>query len=211
MIKVKVCGMSDPENVRDIAGLKPDFLGFIFYPGSARYVGENPDPAIFENVPAGISKTGVFVNDENTRIIKISKVAGLDFIQLHGNETAETCSELKSEGLKIIKAFSIDDNFDFYQVKEYLLFCEYFLFDTKNIKHGGSGKKFDWAKLNEFDCDKQFFLSGGIGPGDTGIPEYLYQKGLFGVDINSRFETGPGIKDVSMVRTFIQTIQNNQL
>jgi phosphoribosylanthranilate isomerase len=211
MIKVKVCGLSDPSNVKEIAGIRPDFMGFIFYRGSARYVGEKYDPLLFKIVPSGIFKVGVFLNEKNNKILEISEKEGIDFIQLHGNETARNCAELKSAGLKIIKAFSIDNDFDFNTVKVYLPFCEYFLFDTKHEKFGGSGKKFNWSKLEEYKSDRQFFLSGGIGPGDTAFAEYLFDKGLFGLDINSRFEASPGIKDVGLVDEFIKTIQNYQL
>jgi phosphoribosylanthranilate isomerase len=211
MIRVKVCGLLNPLNVRDIAGIKPDFMGFIFYPGSVRYVGTQPDPSLFESVPSGIPRVGVFINEENKRILEITKRTGIGFVQLHGNETVQDCGTLRSTGLKIIKAFNIDNEFEFESVKLYLPYCDYLLFDTKSEKQGGSGKKFNWEKLGEYRYGKQFFLSGGIGPDDTEFPDYLMERGLFCLDINSRFETEPGIKDVSLTEKFIKTIQNYQL
>ena len=207
MIRVKVCGMIDPFNVKEIAELKPDFMGFIFFPGSPRYVGNEPDMILFNSVPPGIKKTGVFCNEDNHKILDLSIQTGLDMIQLHGNESTESCFQLKSSGLTIIKAFNIDGDFDFESLNQYMPGCDYFLFDTKSEKPGGSGKKFSWEKLKEYYLDKPFFLSGGIGPEDAGEIKSIYNRGLFAVDINSRFETSPGIKDAVLVKTFINALK----
>jgi len=207
MIRVKVCGMIDPRNVRRIAKVNPDYLGFIFYKGSPRYVGAEPDLELFRNVPAGIKKAGVFFNENDQTILEFSARAGLEIVQLHGNETPEYCRLLKNYGLTIIKVFNINDEFSFESLNPYQDNCDYFLFDTKSEKPGGSGKKFDWGKLEEYAMDKPFFLSGGIGPEDAGRIKSIQNKRLFAVDLNSRFEITKGVKDTRMVKAFINSIK----
>jgi phosphoribosylanthranilate isomerase len=211
MIRVKVCGMNNPGNVKEIAELNPDILGFVFYAGSPRYVGDEPEMKLFNNVPPGIKKTGVFYNEDNNRILDISIRTGLEMIQLHGKESSMACLQLQSSGLSVIKAFDIDQDFDFESLSGYMPGCDYFLFDTKSEKPGGSGKKFAWDKLEEYSLDKPFFLSGGISPDDAGEIRSILNRGLFAVDINSRFETSPGIKDPVRVRSFIKEIKNGKL
>jgi phosphoribosylanthranilate isomerase len=210
MIRVKVCGLTNPLNVKEIAKLSPDFLGFIFFPLSPRYVGEEPDMKLFCDLPSGIMRTGVFLNENSRQILEISKRIGLDVIQLHGNETPDSCLHLKSRGLTVIKAFSIDNDFNFDSLKIYNQASDFFLFDTKSETAGGSGKKFNWDKLKEYTLGKPFFLSGGIGPEDTGAFKSMVNHGLFAVDINSRFETSPGIKDSVLVKEFIDEIKYDQ-
>lgn len=210
MKRVKVCGMCDPLNVKEIAEAKPDYIGFIFFRGSPRYVGEEPEMALFNNVSPGIKKTGVFLNEDNYKILDVSITTGLDIIQLHGNESPETCLQLKTSGLLIIKAFNIGMNFGFENLIPYMPVCDYFLFDTKSEKPGGSGSKFNWEKLKEYTLDKPFFLSGGIGPEDAGVINAIENKGFFGVDVNSRFENTPGIKDITLVKTFIKSLKDSQ-
>ncbi len=207
MNRVKVCGMTDPLNVRAIMEAKPDYIGFIFYNGSPRYVGAEPDLELFRNMPASIKKTGVFFNESYKRILEISTRTGLDVIQLHGNESPEYCKLLKTSGLTIVKAFNINNEFIFESLIPYNSSCNYFLFDTKSEKPGGSGKKFDWGKLEEYTLDKPFFLSGGIGPGDADLVKSIVNKGFFAVDINSRFEISEGFKDFGLVKTFINSIK----
>lgn len=211
MKRVKVCGMCDPLNVKEIAGTNPDFIGFIFFRGSPRYVGEEPEMALFNNVSQGIKKTGVFLNEDKNKILDLSLATGLDIIQLHGNESPVTCSQLKTSGFLIIKAFNIGMDFGFENLIPYVPVCDYFLFDTKSEKPGGSGRKFNWGKLKEYTLDKPYFLSGGIGPEDAGIIKAIENRGFFGVDVNSRFEIVPGIKDVALVKTFIKTLKDDQL
>jgi phosphoribosylanthranilate isomerase len=210
MKRVKVCGMCDPLNVKEIAETKPDYIGFIFFRGSPRYVGEEPEMALFNNVSPGIKKTGVFLNEDNYKILDVSMATGLDMVQLHGNESPETCLQLKTSGLLIIKAFNIGMNFGFENLIPYMPVCDYFLFDTKSEKPGGSGRKFNWEKLKEYTLDKPFFLSGGIGPEDAGVINAIENKGFFGVDVNSRFENTPGIKDITLVKTFIKSLKDGQ-
>ena len=211
MIRVKVCGMRDPLNIKEITEAKPDFIGFVFYQGSPRYVGDKPEIKLFQSVPPWIKKVGVFFNEENQRIIDLSIYAGLDMIQLHGNESPSSCIRLKSLGFTIIKSFNIENDFGFESLMPYMKCCDYFLFDTKSDWPGGSGRKFNWGKLKEYTLDKPFFLSGGIGPEDTSVIKSLGNIGFFAVDINSRFEISPGIKDADSVSTFINEIKNDQI
>ncbi len=211
MKRVKVCGMRDPLNVKGIAETKPDYIGFIFFSESSRYVGEEPEMALFNNVSPGIKRVGVFLNEDNYKILDLSLATGLDMIQLHGNESPVTCLQLKATGLLIIKAFNIGKNFGFENLIPYMPVCDYFLFDTKTEKPGGSGKKFNWEKLEEYTLDKPFFLSGGIGPEDAGEIKAIENRGFFGVDVNSRFENTPGIKDITLIKTFIKSLKDNQL
>jgi len=211
MIKVKVCGLTDPSNVKEIMEAKPDFMGFIFYPGSPRYVGEYPEITLFDQVPSRIKKTGVFLNEDNQKIVVLANRFGLDIVQLHGNESPVACFELKSSGLSVIKSFNIDMEFGFDLLDRYAPCCDYFLFDSKSEAAGGSGRKFNWEKLEEYAKGKPFFLSGGIGPEDTELLNSVNNKYLFAVDINSLFETAPGIKDSCRVKTFINAIKKDQL
>ena len=209
MIRVKVCGMRDPLNIKEITEAKPDFIGFIFYQGSTRYVGDKPEIKLFQSVPPWIKKVGVFFNEENQRIIDLSIYAGLDMIQLHGNESPLSCIGLKSLGFTVIKSFNIENDFGFEFLLPYMQSCDYFLFDTKSDRPGGSGRKFNWEKLEEYSFEKPFFLSGGIAHEDAEIIKMISNRGLFGVDVNSRFESAPGIKDGKLVKTFIQAVKND--
>jgi phosphoribosylanthranilate isomerase len=211
MIKIKICGITDPCNGQEIAKAKPDFMGFIFSSESPRYVGSLPEMTLFDKIPADIKKVGVFLNEENHKILDLSNRAGLEMVQLHGNESPSSCRELRSSGLIIIKAFGIDRDFRFESLDLYLPVCDYFLFDTKSEKAGGSGRKFSWEKLREYTLDKPFFLSGGIGPGDNETIKSIENRGFFAVDVNSRFESATGIKDVDLVKTFIKEIKNDWL
>lgn len=199
--------MKDPSNVKDIAEAKPDFMGFIFYPRSERYVGAEPDSSIFNNIPSGITRAGVFVDEAADKILKLVLRCGLEMVQLHGNESPEFCSYLRSSGLIITKVFNVSESFDFKLTIPYISACDYFLFDTLTEKAGGSGRKFKWHILNRYNLEKPFFLSGGIGAEDSGILKVIENKGLFAADINSCFEISPGIKDIKMVKTFIDTLK----
>jgi phosphoribosylanthranilate isomerase len=207
MLNVKVCGLVDPVNTQEIVEALPDFIGFNFYPGSKRYVGDNPHNSLFSNIPATIRKTGIFVNENPGKIIETTQKYNLNLIQLHGNESAAYCRELAEKGLKIIKAFGIGDNFNFSQLTEFEAVCEYFLFDTKIGKQGGSGLKFKWEKIHEYYIEKHFFLAGGIKPADALSIKQIKHKYLFAVDINSCFELFPGIKDPVKVKKFIDEIK----
>jgi phosphoribosylanthranilate isomerase len=207
MIKVKVCGMRDHRNVRSVISTGPDYLGFIFYPESPRFVGTNPDKGLFQEVPAGIRKVGVFVDEEPRNVLELAGQYNLNFVQLHGNESAAYCKTITAAGLGIIKAFGIGKAFDFESLRPYLPVCDYFLFDSRSDQHGGTGVRFDWNMLGLYTFDVPFFLSGGISCEDATNIRLLRHRSLYAVDINSRFESEPGIKDEGKVKSFIQEIK----
>jgi len=207
MIKVKVCGMRDPLNTQAVAGADPDYMGFIFHPGSKRFVGTSPDPVLFRMVPRHIGKVGVFVDEDPRQILNLAARLNLGVAQLHGNESVTCCRKIRSAGIMVMKAFGIAPGFDFTALMPYLPVCDYFLFDTKTSHHGGSGLQFNWDLLLQYGFDKPFFLSGGVGPGDEDAIAALKHPALWGVDINSCFENEPGIKDVDRVKTFITKIK----
>lgn len=206
-IRVKVCGLTDPSNVKIISGCGPDYLGFIFYPQSKRFVGHLPDKTLFSGIPEGVKKTGVFVNEEPDRILELAEYLELHVVQLHGNESVSCCKSIKASGLTVIKAFGADAGFDPQSTDRFSDVCDFFLFDTKHADYGGSGKKFDWNILNDYSFKKPFFISGGIGPEDKTVKSIVTNDRFFGVDINSRFETSTGIKDANTVRNFINEIK----
>jgi len=206
-MKVKVCGLKNRENIREIVSCKPDFLGFIFYPPSPRYLGESFDVRLLRNIPPYINKTGVFVNQDPDTIIRLVERYGLNYAQLHGDEDIAYTAALKARKVGIIKAFRIDEHFDFGDTEPFLSVCDYFLFDTKTEKMGGSGEKFNWQVLSRFTFAKPFFLSGGITPDDGDSIAAIQHPSLLGVDINSGFEISPGLKDVFMVSEFIKIIK----
>ena len=199
--------MWDPGNVREVADTGPDFLGFIFYPGSKRYVGANPDAALFQQITGGIMQVGVFVNENPERVLELASDYALNLVQLHGSETAQYCQTIRSAGYKVIKAFGVDAGFDFDNLAPYLPVCDYFLFDTKSDLHGGSGLKFGWEKIQQYNFGIPFFLSGGIDPNDSGAIREIKHPAFFAVDINSLFEVEPGMKNVNQVKAFIKEIK----
>jgi len=207
-MKIKVCGIKFKDNLQEIIKLKPDFLGFNFYPVSPRYIENNLGPGDLAIIPRSIKKTGIFVNQDEYEISGIKWKYGLDYAQLHGNETPEVCRELSVTGIKVIKAFGISKMFDFNILTKYLPWCDYFLFDTPSARFGGTGFRFDWNILQKYDLGHPFILSGGISPDDAGKLRGLSFISLAGVDINSRFETEPGKKDISLVKNFINAIRN---
>ena len=207
-INIKVCGMRDESNILELVTVHPDYLGFIFYPGSKRFVGEDFDPGITENIPGNINKVGVFVNAKSKYIQEKSRLYGLDFVQLHGSEPVELCRDLYSKGISVIKAFSINDEFNFNTVNPFKSCCKYFMFDTKCSTFGGSSRKFNWDLLRNYDNEKPVFLSGGIGEEDAGMIRQLDYLNIHALDINSRFEKEPGLKDISKIRKFIKEFKS---
>jgi phosphoribosylanthranilate isomerase len=211
MLKIKVCGMADPENAGLISKMEVDYMGFIFYPGSKRYVGDNPDESLFNALPGRILKTGVFADADPSLLSDVADKYGLDLIQLHGNETTGYCRSLNGRNFKIIKAFKVGKDFNLNTTMDYLDVCDYFLFDTDKGNGGGSGTKFDWSIFDGYNQGKPFFLSGGIGPDDAETLRRLEYRDLFAVDINSRFEFRPGFKDAVKVERFIKIIKDDKL
>jgi len=207
-LKIKVCGMREPGNISGIVEAGPDFLGFIFYSKSSRYVGLEPSLEVISQIPSSIKKVGVFVDETPGKVIENCRNYHLDIAQLHGNETAEYCRQIQESGFPVFKAFSINESFDFRTLEAYTENCNRFLFDTKGQLPGGTGHKFDWQLLTNYQLDVPFFLSGGIKPGDlNSIKEFQHPR-LFGVDINSGFEISPALKDVNKVQQFIVGIKS---
>lgn len=201
--KIKVCGMKDAQNIREVASLSPDYLGFIFYPPSARYAAE-VDPQLLANLPAGIKKTGVFVNAEAEQIKQWMEKLGLDAVQLHGSESPAFCKEILALNVEVIKAFGIDEHFDFNILNEYADSVDYFLFDTRTPAHGGSGKLFDWTLLQQNKTTKPFFLSGGIDIQHLDEIRQISDSRLYAIDVNSRFEISPGMKDYTKLEAIFK-------
>lgn len=206
-IRVKICGLKYPDNIYSISELEPDFIGFIFHPGSPRFIGNNLSSGILERIPAKISKVGVFVNEEINTVIKLYNHYKLDYIQLHGDEDQVYCARLASRHVKIIKSFGVGGQFDFEKTESFCPHCRFFLFDTQCSQRGGSGLKFDWNILNRYKQATPFFLSGGIGPEDITNLKNLSIKQLYALDINSRFETKPGRKNYEQVKSFLNQIK----
>ncbi len=207
-MKIKICGMKYPENIEYLALLKPDFLGFIFYEKSKRFVGDNlliKDLHIDKNT----QKVGVFVNASHEYILENIKKHDLDLVQLHGDETPDFCAYLFKQNIKISKAFQVDEDFDFKILDVYKDVCSYFLFDTKTKHYGGSGRKFDWDILSGYDNEKPFFLSGGIDIDDAQNIKQLKGLNIFAIDINSKFEIEPGLKDVGKIGVFMEELRLN--
>ena len=210
MVKLKICGMKYRDNILAAAGLQPDYMGFIFYPGSKRFLTEKI-PELSEK----IKKTGVFVNQPLSEVRAKIKEFDLDAVQLHGEETVQYCEELllalerQKEGSKkteVIKAFAIDENFDFETLEPYHAVCDFFLFDTKGKERGGNGIAFDWELLRDQSLKKPFFLSGGIGLENSGSLQLFLAtengKNCYAIDVNSRFEIEPGLKDIEKLKMF---------
>ena len=204
---IKVCGMKDPENIKEVVKLNPQYMGFILFKGSPRFVNLLTAVSLVKNIPPSIQKTAVLVNEPLENAIEIARNGVFDFIQLHGNETPEYCKKL-SENIRIIKAFSISDSLPG-NLSEYQPYCSMFLFDSAGEKAGGTGKKFNHNILKEYSLNTGFILSGGISPSDAEYIKTIYNEKMIGVDLNSRFETEPGIKDPALLKTFIEKIRDD--
>ena len=213
MLKIKVCGMKDPDGIAAVSALHPDFMGFIFYPPSRRYIqpGDEKVREAILNIPEGIIKTGVFVNAEFSTIKQSVEKYCLNAVQLHADETPDFCEKVKGLKVKVIKSFSVAENFDFQQLEDYIWVSDYFLFDTFTPAYGGSGKQFNWEILNRYPFEQSFILSGGIGPEDAGKLRHLSFPWPDVIDINSRFEMSPGQKDVRKVSAFIEKIREHEV
>ena len=197
-MKIKVCGLRDVENIKAVVSLAPDYIGFIRYERSPRYV-NNLDEADLGNLPETILKTGVFVNESVENVQQLIDKHGLNAIQLHGNESADFAAAFKNK-VVVLKAFGVDENFDFKQLENYVGSVDFFLFDTKTAVHGGSGETFNWSMLNGYKLDVPFFLSGGLSLDNLHEIKNIKHPQFYGVDLNSRFETSPGMKDIEKLK-----------
>lgn len=205
-IKLKICGMKFPENIQEIAALKPDYLGFIFWDQSIRKM----DFETLPKIPLNIKKVGVFVDESIHEIFSKINQFKLDAVQLHGNENIIFCKNIKKIGIEVIKSFSVDNDFDFNSIKEYEPFVDYFLFDTKGKLPGGNGISFDWKVLENYSFEKPYFLSGGIGITEVdAVKDFLKteaSKKCIAIDVNSRFETKPGYKSKIKLKKFKKSL-----
>jgi phosphoribosylanthranilate isomerase len=206
-ILIKICGMKDPDNIAAVVKLKPHYLGFILYERSPRYIDPETAGNLVKSIPRSIKKTAVLVNEPIENAIAIAGRGVFDLIQLHGNETSEYCKKLSGH-IRIIKAFSVSDTLP-ENLEEYEQACSLFLFDTAGEKAGGTGKKFNHSLLKNYSLNTGFILSGGIGPADSEYIKSINHEKMVGVDLNSRFETEPGIKDMNLLKQFIGKIRDN--
>lgn len=196
--------MREADNIRKVEALGVNMMGFIFWPKSSRYVGVRP-----AYLPSKVKRVGVFVDEDIKTVEKIANDYALDYIQLHGHESPAYCKLLKERHL--IKAISINNRDDIKAYQPYEGLVDYFLFDTKAQLPGGSGQQFDWNVLSAYDGNTPFLLSGGIGPDDvevlTSNLSPLTSKKCIGIDLNSRFEQAPGLKDTNKLYEFIKAIR----
>lgn len=200
--------MRNPDNIREVSRLNPDYLGLIFYPKSKRNVSDLNANEIKKAIPTGILKVGVFVNEVVPEIIRKINIFELDMVQIHGDESPLYCRELKEIGLKVIKSFGVDKNFDFNTLVEYEPYCDYFLFDTKSLNYGGTGSKFDWKLLKNYSYNKPIFLSGGIGPEDADNILKINNLNIHAIDINSKFEKEPAVKNIDLLSMFFHRLKD---
>lgn len=196
--------MRDIKNIEEVASLSPDYMGFIFYNKSPRYAGEEfAEPTEF---PSSIQKVGVFVNEETDEILNRVSQVKFQIVQLHGNESVEQCEMIRNAGLKVIKAFSVDDGFDFATLEKYNSSIDFFLFDTKGKYHGGNAKVFNWDILKRYSQRVPFFLSGGLSPSNIESVKELEGLNIHALDINSGVEISPGLKSVEKIKEVNQIL-----
>ena len=197
---IKVCGMRETDNIRDVETLDIDMMGFIFWPKSSRYVSQRPD-----YLPKRVKRVGVFVDEDPEQVKRLADDYGLDHIQLHGHESPEYIFQLG--GLHIIKAFNISTVEDLLQTQPYEGLVDYFLFDAKGKSVGGNGEKFNWDVLSAYQGSTPFLLSGGIGPDDATNAKAFHHPKCIGIDLNSCFELSPGLKDINKLKEFLKQVK----
>jgi phosphoribosylanthranilate isomerase len=214
--RIKVCGLTQHEQVYELIDMDVDFAGFIFYPKSPRYVFRHLSRQHLKNIKA-INKVGVFVNDSIDDVLRIVDDCRLHLVQLHGDETPKYCEKI-ADYVSVIKAFRIGENDNIaWRTKDYIDMCDMFLFDTdskktEEQKFGGTGEKFSWKILQDAAITKPYLLSGGIGPADVeALKTFAHNpqnNALIAIDVNSKFETSPGIKNTPIIKTFIDNLYN---
>ena len=203
-LKIKVCGMREEENVGALGALQPDYMGFIFYAKSPR----NVIGSVPKNISKATKKVGVFVNEPYTFVKQKVQQESLHYVQLHGEETPAYCKILQAEGIPVIKAFAIDADFDFDQLYAYEEKVEYFLFDAKGVARGGNGISFDWTLLEQYQGHTPFLLAGGIHEEMLASIKNIQHQKFIGVDLNSKFEISPGLKDIHKLKQFINDLRS---
>jgi phosphoribosylanthranilate isomerase len=210
-MRVKVCGMTQIEQVDKLSELGVTFAGFIFYPKSPRYVFKHMTTTQIRK-ENNVNKVGVFVNSSIEEVLHMVDECRLHMVQLHGDESPKYCEKI-ADYVSVVKAFRLSDNDSVeWMIRPYMDVCDMFMFDTMGSGYGGTGKKFDWSILKDQTIGKPFFLSGGIEPGDEEKLEAFtaepVAKALFAIDINSKFELAPGIKDMEKVRSFVDKLKD---
>lgn len=204
-MKIKVCGLKIPENIKAVAALNPDYAGFIFYGPSPRFIDDLTLEAL-NQLPSDITKTAVFVNETKEKIRQLINQYHFEAIQLHGDESPEFCGYFK-EKVTVLKAFGVNEDFDFNRLDEYKNSVNFLLFDTKTPIHGGSGKTFNWDLLSNYKLEIPFFLSGGISLENLEEVKNIRHPQFVGVDLNSKFEIEPGMKDISKLEKAFDIIK----
>jgi phosphoribosylanthranilate isomerase len=205
-LKIKVCGMREPGNIREVSGLKPDYMGFIFYPGSKRYCGRL-SPSDLKDLPDGIQKVAVFVNTSREEILSACKAYSIRILQLHGDEPPAFCRSFREDGFQVIKVFRVGQGPDMEEMERFAEVCDFILFDTSGEGFGGTGKKFNWDQLQDYTLELPFFLSGGVAPADADRIMDMDIPQLYALDLNSRFEIKPGLKNIEELENFIRKIR----
>lgn len=206
-LKIKICGTREPENIQAIGKLPIDYIGFIFYNKSVRFVNKQ----IILDVPATIKKVGVFVNSPLEEIKHKVEEYDLQAIQLHGDETPLFCKQVQQLGLETIKAFGVNNHFDWSTIANFQPVVDLFLFDTKSEKYGGTGLTFKWDKLRENPYSKPYFLSGGISIANITEAANFGDHRLIGLDLNSKFEVRPALKNINLLTQALSIINNEQI
>ncbi|WP_233268756.1 phosphoribosylanthranilate isomerase [Mucilaginibacter lacusdianchii] len=201
--------MKHSENIQAVADLKPDYMGFICYDLSPRYIAALP-PETLDQLPEFIYKTAVFVNEDADKINLLIEQFDFNAVQLHGTESPAFCQSLQTK-VTVFKAFGVDDNFDFEQLNAYQGYVDYFMFDTKTEGHGGSGRTFNWSILNNYRLDTPFFVCGGLSLENIDQVKQIKHPAFYGVDLNSRFETQPGLKDVEKLHNAFHILRENDI
>ena len=199
-MKIKVCGLKNDQQVNDLSKIV-DYIGFIFYEKSPRYT------PVAKKSTGQAKRVGVFVNASSELVISTIDSEQLDVVQLHGNESPEYCNQIQRY-CEVIKAFGINDEFDSEVLTPYEKSASQYLFDTKTVNHGGSGRTFNWEVLQRYTGEKPFFLSGGITPETAELIKKLNHPMLIGLDINSGFEISPANKNIDLIKTFIHDINS---
>lgn len=203
-IKLKVCGMKDTENILQVSSLNPDYMGFIFHQPSPRYVGN--DFVVPQGLASSVKRVGVFVNHSMEFVIEAMKANHLHYAQLHGDESIVYCNDLMEKGIRIIKVFRVDEDFDFANTIDFESVADFFLFDTKGKLYGGNARPFDWTLLNRYNQAVPFLLSGGIQPENMKEIKRLSSLNIHSIDVNSGVEERPGFKNISKISEIINQL-----
>ncbi len=206
-MQIKVCGMTRPENIAAVAELSPDYMGFILYERSPRYAGDTIPAEAGALSLRGITPVAVSVDMDAAELARRASQAGITTLQLHGHETPGYCRALREGGMTVWKAISVGSASDLRLADDYQDSADMLLFDTASASRGGSGRKFDWAILEAYTGPLPFFLSGGIGPEDAEAIRSISHPLLRGIDLNSRFEIAPGLKNPSLLKSFISSLR----